>query len=113
MPSSLPRATVTFDALIAVLDPEVLLHADASAAPAGSSREARGAPLVADGARLRRTRPVRPARARERSSRTRCSPPGRLFVVLRFTYTRERISAIDVIADPERLRDLDLAALSY
>jgi RNA polymerase sigma-70 factor (ECF subfamily) len=36
------------------------------------------------------------------------APHGRLFAVLRFTVTRGRIAEIEVIADPERLRRLDL-----
>jgi len=39
------------------------------------------------------------------------APRGRLFIVLGFTFTAGKISAIDVIADPDRLRQLDLAAL--
>jgi len=103
-----------FDALIAVLDPEVILHADASAAPAGSPREVRGAPLVAEGALAfaERARFAQPALVNGAVGVV-AAPRGRLFVVLGFTYTHERISAIDVIADPERLRGLDLAALSY
>jgi hypothetical protein len=34
-----------------------------------------------------------------------------LFLVLGFTYAGGKISAIDVIADPGRLRQLDLATL--
>src|SRR5205814_7773202 len=36
-----------FDALLAVLDPDVVLRADHTAVPAGASREVRGAPAVA------------------------------------------------------------------
>jgi hypothetical protein len=39
-----------FSALIKVLDPEVVLRADAAAAPAGAAREVHGARLVAKGA---------------------------------------------------------------
>src|SRR5262249_36131998 len=39
-----------FAALLAVLDPDVVLHADAAAAPAGSPRQVRGAHKVAKGA---------------------------------------------------------------
>jgi len=37
--------------------------------------------------------------------------PGRLFLVLSFTVTRGKIVEINVVADPERLRQLDLAVL--
>jgi RNA polymerase sigma-70 factor (ECF subfamily) len=36
---------------------------------------------------------------------------GRPFAVMGFTVTNGRIVALDVLADPERLRQLDLAAL--
>src|SRR5215510_762504 len=39
--------TGDFDALLAVLDPDVVVHADRTAVPAGAAREFRGAPLVA------------------------------------------------------------------
>ncbi len=40
------------------------------------------------------------------------APRGRLFRALSFTFTRGKIVQIDVIADPERLRQLDLAVLN-
>jgi RNA polymerase sigma-70 factor (ECF subfamily) len=36
---------------------------------------------------------------------------GRLFLVLNLTVTRGKIAEINVVADPERLRQLDLAVL--
>ena len=39
------------------------------------------------------------------------APHGRLFRALSFTITRGKIVQIDVIADPARLRQLDLAVL--
>ncbi|HEV7936315.1 MAG TPA: hypothetical protein VGP70_28905 [Actinomadura sp.] len=39
------------------------------------------------------------------------APRGKLFLVLGFTITDDKVTEIDIIADPERLRDLDLAAL--
>ena len=41
------------------------------------------------------------------------APRVRLLFVLGFTIRRERIVRIDVIADPERLRQLELAILSH
>lgn len=102
-----------FGALIAVLDPDVMLHADAAAVPTGSAREVRGAPLVARGALAfaERARFAQPVLVNGAVGIV-AAPRGRLFVVLGFSYTHEKISAIDVIADPERLRQLDIAALS-
>jgi len=102
-----------FDALLAVLDPSVVLHADAAAGPIGSPREIRGAHQVARGAlgfaeraRFAQTALVNGAVG------VVVAPRGRLFVVLGLAYSHQKISAIDVIADPERLLRLDLATLS-
>ena len=40
------------------------------------------------------------------------APRGRLLRVRRFTITRGKIVEVDVIADPARLSDLDLAVLN-
>jgi hypothetical protein len=40
------------------------------------------------------------------------APRGQLFIVLCFKITDGRIVEIDVVADPERLRLLDLAVLN-
>ena len=40
------------------------------------------------------------------------APRGRLFRALSFTIKRGKIVQVDVIADPERLRQLDLAVLN-
>ena len=99
-------------ALIAVLDPDVVLHADAAAAPSGVPVTVRGAAAVARGARA--------ASVRSRYSRVALvngtpgivtAPRGRLTVVLAFTIVDDKISRIDVIADPARLAGLDLAVL--
>jgi RNA polymerase sigma-70 factor (ECF subfamily) len=39
------------------------------------------------------------------------APRGRLFRALSFTLARGKIVQIDVVADPARLRELDLAVL--
>jgi hypothetical protein len=39
------------------------------------------------------------------------APRGRLFLVLGFTIADDKITEIDVIADPDRLRQLDLAVV--
>ena len=100
------------DALLAVLDPDVVLHADAAAVPAGRPSELRGAAAVANGARLS-------------SQRSRYSvlvlvdgvpgivyaPQGKVEIVLAFSYRDDRISGIEVIADAGRLDALELAVL--
>ena len=102
-----------FRALMAVLDPDVVLRADAAAMPLGSPREVLGAERVAKGALAfaARARFAQPALVNGAVGVV-VAPEGRLFLVLGFSYTGGKISAIDVIADPGRLRNLDLATLS-
>jgi RNA polymerase sigma factor (sigma-70 family) len=101
-------------ALLAVLDPDVVLHADAASVPAGVPMTIRGAAAVARGARA--------ASGRSRDSGVALvngtpgivmAPRGRLILVLAFTIGDGKISRIDVIADPARLQELDLAVLDY
>jgi RNA polymerase sigma factor (sigma-70 family) len=101
-----------FDALVAVLDPDVVLRADRTAAQADVAREVRGAAAVAKGALTfsGRARFAQPALVNGAVGVV-AAPPGRLFVVLGLTVTDGKIVAIDVIADPARLRQLDLAVL--
>ena len=97
-------------ALLAVLDPEVVLHADAAVVPPGYPAGLEGAAAVARGART--------AAARSRRSVVALvngvpgivyAPRGQVAVVLAFTYHGDRISGIDVIADQARLDALELA----
>ncbi|MGH3776868.1 MAG: hypothetical protein ACRDRR_14270 [Pseudonocardiaceae bacterium] len=101
-----------FDALLAVLDPDVVLRADRAAAPSGALREVRGAAAVAERALTfsGRARFAQPALVNGAVGVV-VAPRGRLFVVLGFTITRGKIVEVDVVADPERLRQLDLAVL--
>jgi len=100
-----------FDALLAVLDSDVVLRADAtSGRPA---RKVTGAPVVARGALAysARSRFAQLALV-DGAVGVVVAPRGRLLVVLAFTFADGKIVAIDVVADPERLRALDLAVLS-
>jgi RNA polymerase sigma factor (sigma-70 family) len=99
-----------FDALVAVLDPDVALRADSGAVPAGASREVRGAAAVAKRAAKGRARAARPALVNGEVGVV-VAPRGRLLMVLGFTISGGKIVEIDAIADPERLRQLDLAVL--
>jgi len=102
-----------FDALVAVLDPDVVVRVDAAAGAPGAPREIRGARNWAKGAIAfaQAARFTRPALVNG-SVGVVMAPRGRLFRALSFTITRGKIVQIDVIADPERLRQLDLAALN-
>jgi len=98
--------------LLAVLDPEVVLHADAAVVPSGAPITIHGAAAVARNARA--------ASVRSRFSGVALvdgtpgivmATRGRLAIVLAFTVADDKISRIDVIADPSRLRELHLAVL--
>src|SRR5918994_5694755 len=91
-----------FDALLAVLDPDVVLRADRGVVPPGVSREVRGAAAVAKRAAKGRARAARPALVNGEVGVV-VAPRGRLLMVLGFTITRGRIVEIDAISDPERL----------
>jgi RNA polymerase sigma factor (sigma-70 family) len=98
-------------ALLAVLDPDVVLRADPGAA--GASREVRGAPAVAEQARAfsRLGQFSRRALVNGVAGIVSRAPGGPTFSVMGFTVVRGKITEIDILADPERLRLLDLAFL--
>jgi RNA polymerase sigma-70 factor, ECF subfamily len=98
-----------FDALLAVLDPEVVLRADPAAVRMGTSGELRGAAAVASSF-AGRARAARPALV-DGVPAAVWAPGGRPRVVLGFTVAGGRIVGIDVLADPERLRQLDVAVV--
>jgi RNA polymerase sigma-70 factor (ECF subfamily) len=98
-----------FDALLALLDPDVVLRADGAAVRAGASEEVRGAPAVADTfsgrARVAELVLVNGAVGAVWAA------GGRPRVVFSFTIEAGTIAGIELIADPERLRGLQLSAL--
>ena len=94
-----------FDRLLALLDPEVVLSADETAARFGTQRELHGADAVA--AFSRYARGATPALL-DGAAALVWVVGGRPRVAYRFTTSGERITAIDLIADPERLSALDL-----
>ena len=98
-----------FDALLAVLDPDIAFQADHSAVQAGGPREANGAPNVA---RLfsGRAQAARPALVNGAIGIV-VAPQGRLFLTLIPTIANGKIVRIEAIADPERLRQLNLGVL--
>jgi RNA polymerase sigma factor (sigma-70 family) len=101
-----------FDALLAVLDPDVVLRVDRAAAPAGASTHVRGAPAVARGALGYSKRATFAQSALVNGAvGIVVAPRGRLLVVLRLAVAHGKIVEIDVVADPARLRQLDLAIL--
>lgn len=96
-----------FDALLAVLDPDVVFRHDLAALPAGAARELRGAPAVArqfSG----RAQGARPALVNGAVSAVGVAPNGQLQLVLNLTITRGKITEINVVLDPARLSQLNL-----
>jgi RNA polymerase sigma factor (sigma-70 family) len=96
-----------FEALLAVLDEDVVLRADYGAA--GASRLIRGARAVAGGAlTFSRFAPfARPALVNGAAGLVTVRE-GRPLSVMGFTIVSGKIAEIDVLADPERLQRLDL-----
>jgi RNA polymerase sigma-70 factor (ECF subfamily) len=99
-----------FDALLAVLDPDVVLRADRAAVHAGASEQVRGATAVA-GTFSGRARFAQPALVNGAVGAV-WAPGGRPRVVFSFTITGGKITGIDLVADPEHLRQLDLMVLT-
>ena len=101
-----------FDALLAVLDPDVVLRSDGGVLRAGLSREIRGAQTVVDQAlTFSGLVPfVKPALVNGAAGVV-VAPEGEPLAVMGFTVRDGKIVEIDVLADPERLGQLDLALL--
>ena len=98
-----------FNALLTVLDPEIVFRIDGATSPKGLSREVRGAQAVA-----------RQFSGRAQGFRTALvngavalivAPRGHLFLVLNLTIRNGKIAEIEAVADPTRLRQFDLAIL--
>jgi RNA polymerase sigma-70 factor (ECF subfamily) len=100
-------------ALVALLDSEVTLTADAVASPSGRPAALHGADRVARGAIASSVRAGRSRLALvDGEVGIALAPAGRLRVVLLFKVNAaRRITAIDVVADPDRLRRLRVAVL--
>jgi hypothetical protein len=100
-----------FEALVAILHPDVLLRSDGGTR-AGASIVVRGAEAVA-GRALMFAGPARVARPAvvNGAAGAVVTIKGRPVSVMAFTVTEGRIVAIDALGDPERLSALDLSAL--
>jgi RNA polymerase sigma-70 factor, ECF subfamily len=101
-----------FEALVAVLDPDVVLRSDGGELRRSATLVVRGAQEVASRALTfaRLTPYVRPALVNGAAGVV-VAPRGRPFSVMGFTVTGGRIVEIDSVSDPARLRELDLAVL--
>jgi RNA polymerase sigma factor (sigma-70 family) len=101
-----------FETLLEVLDPDVVLRADRGAVPVGASRIVRGAANVARQARAfsRLDIEVRPALVNGAAG-TVTMRDGQPFAIAGFTIRNRRIVEMNVVADPESLRQIDLTIL--
>ena len=98
-----------FEALLAVLDPDVVLRADSATVQMGATSEVRGAKAVAETFKGR-------AQAAQRAVVNGAAglvwvAGGKPRVVFEFTIEHGKIVTIDLVADPERLRQLELTVL--
>ena len=107
------------EGLLAVLDPDAVVRIDAAARiataaadAAGTAREVRGASTWAKQfiALSRGLRFVQPALING-SVGLILAPGGKLSRALTFTFTNAKVTQVEVIGDPARLRELDIAVL--
>jgi RNA polymerase sigma-70 factor (ECF subfamily) len=101
-----------FDALVAVLDPDVVLRSDGGAARPGVSVVVQGAEAVAKRAvTFARLSPFVRRALVNGTAGVVVAPGGRPVSVMGFTVRGGRIVEIHAVADPDRLRQLDLPVL--
>jgi RNA polymerase sigma factor (sigma-70 family) len=100
------------EALVAILDPEVVARADWGTVPVGVPTILRGARAVAEQALAfaQRAPSGRPVLVNGAAGVV-VAAGARLIAVMGFMVTDGTITEIDILADPERLRQLDLTAL--
>ncbi len=102
-----------FDALLTVLDPDVVLRADAGATDPGRSRILRGAQAVASGAIGFQSLAYVARRALVNGAPGVVAFAGEEpHSVLGFTVASGKIVEMNILADPVRLRRLDLTVLA-
>ena len=99
------------EALVAILDPDVVVRADWGKVPVPVPTVLRGARAVAEQALAfaQRAPYGRPALVNGAAGVV-VAAGTRLIAVMGFTVTDGKITEIDILADPERLRHLDLTA---
>ena len=98
-----------FEALLAVLDPDVVVRADAAALRLGGSTEPHGAEAVARSF-LGRAQAARPVLV-DGALGLVVAPHGRLMLVVRITFANGRIAEMEGVAEPATLARLKLATL--
>jgi RNA polymerase sigma factor (sigma-70 family) len=112
--------TGDFDALLAVLDPDIVLRADRLAVQVAAVRQAQGAPLLASeihgaaavaAAFSGRARAAQPALINGAVGAV-WAPSGRPRAAFTMTVTAGKIIAIDILMEPEQLRQLNLVIIN-
>ena len=98
-----------FEGLLAVLDPDVVFRADSAAQRLGSLAEIHGAAAVAETFKGR-ARAAKPALV-DGQPALAVIMGGQLRIVLRFTITGDRISAVEAVADAGRIGRFDVEVL--
>ncbi len=100
-----------FNALLAILDPEVVLRSDAVLTPSGETLEVRGAQRVAKMyGRRGGAQGIRPALVNGIVGLV-VAPRGRLMLVINLTFKDGKIAGIDAVADSTRIAQTELAIL--
>ena len=98
-----------FEALLTVLDPEVVVRADATTVAMGSAPEVRGTTAVLN-TFLGRAVGAQPAFI-DGVAGAAWAPGGQIRAVLSFTVANGKVTAIDLVADRERIDQLDVELL--
>src|SRR4051794_393950 len=101
-----------FERLVAVLDPDIVLRADAGAAMAAASIEVRGAQEVAGRALMWSRADLTMHRALVNGAvGLVATRQGRPFSIMGLIIRGGKIAEMDILADPDRLAHIDLAFL--
>ncbi|MFH5212138.1 sigma-70 family RNA polymerase sigma factor [Antrihabitans sp. NCIMB 15449] len=101
-----------FDALLSLLDPDVVLRADTAASATDTAREVRGALAVVRRAVTFTSRASVTAIALVNGGvGVVVAPVGRLLVVFVYEFTAGKISGIEVVTDPTRFAEYEIAVL--
>lgn len=98
-----------FEALLTVLDPEVVVRADATSVEMGAAPEVRGATAVLN-TFLGRAAGAQPAII-DGVPGAAWAPGGKIRALLSFTVVDGRVAAIDLIADRDRIDRIDVELL--
>ncbi len=101
-----------FEGLVAVLDPDVVVHIDEAAGRPGAPKEIRGAENWARGAIAFRemARFVEPMLVDGRAGLV-LAPGGRLERALRIRFENGKIAEVEIIGEAARLQELELAVI--